>query len=99
MLDGYPPRVRYAKDFKMENSQEQFRTNDMAMVAYLKMKGHSVQRMEWNGKTCWWFFPAISTLLDQVDEFLGDTALVNPRQYNKCLSDTKREFYDSSNNK
>lgn len=81
----------------MENSSvDQFRTNDMAMAAYLRMNGHSTQKIEWSEGTCRWFFLAVPALVEQVNKFLADTALVNPRQYNRSFAETKREFYESS---
>jgi hypothetical protein len=74
---------------------EHYRSNDMAMVTYLKICGHSVQRVVWESGTCYWVFWVSDTLLDQVEVFIGGNALIEPREYNKVFNQTKREFYDS----
>lgn len=72
-----------------------YRTNDMAMVTYLKISGHSVQRVFWEAGTCYWLFRATEVLLRQIDEFLAGNARIEPREYNRVFTSTKREFYDT----
>lgn len=74
---------------------EFFRTNDMAMATFLKLRGHAVQVVAWIQGTCYWVFRANDSLLACVDEFTSDEALVNPREYNRVFTLTKREFYDN----
>ena len=71
------------------------RVNDMALVTFLKMRGHTVQDVVWNGSTCYWLFRVTDGLLDLVDDFVEGRALVEPREYNRAFSDTKRELYDN----
>lgn len=73
-----------------------YRTNDMAMVTFLKISGHAVQRVFWEAGTCYWVFRAVEILLEQVDEFLAGNARIEPREYNKVFNHTKREFYDTN---
>jgi hypothetical protein len=75
--------------------EEFFKTNDMAMATYLKMQGHSVQRVLWTGPTCYWVFRVTDALLDATEDFLGGESRVEPREYSKKFSETKKEFYDS----
>lgn len=72
-----------------------YRTNDMAMVTYLKISGHSVQRVLWEAGTCYWLFRVTEVLLSQVDKFLAGDARIEPREYNRVFNSTKREFYDT----
>lgn len=74
---------------------EFYRTNDMAMATFLKMNSHAVQQMRWAGSTCYWIFRVTDNLLDCVEEFTDGNARVEPREYNRVFTQTKREFYDS----
>jgi len=73
----------------------EFRSNDMALVTYLKMCGFSCQRTEWDGGTCYWYFMNGPRLLETAEMFATGEALVEPREYNKIFGLTKHEFYDS----
>ena len=70
------------------------KTNDMSLVTFLKLKGHSPQDIAWSGGTCFWIFRVSDPLLDLMDNFNEGKALVEPREYNKVFSTTKKEFYD-----
>lgn len=80
----------------METLEDFYRTNDMAMVTFLKISGHSVQKVMWEADTCYWVFWARETLLAQVEMFLAGEARIEPREYNRVFNSTKREFYDSN---
>lgn len=83
----------------MELDPEEFyRTNDMAMATFLKMRGHSVQLLVWESKTCYWIFRVTDALLDDMELFSDGKAVVEPRSYNKVFTQVKREFYDSKDN-
>lgn len=80
----------------IEFDPEEFhRTNDMAMATYLKVQGHTSQRVIWEGGTCYWWFRINESLLDCVESFTNGDALIEPREYNRVFTQTKREFYDS----
>jgi hypothetical protein len=73
-----------------------YRTNDMAMVTYLKLCGHAVQQVYWESDTCYWSFLVSETLVSEVDKFLSSQARVEPREFNRVFNTTKREFYDTN---
>lgn len=73
-----------------------YRTNDMAMVTYLKISGHPVQRVLWEAGTCYWLFRISEVMLSQVEMFLSGQARIEPREFNRVFSHTKREFYDTN---
>jgi len=75
--------------------EEFHRINDMAMVTFLKLKGHTPQDVQWNGTTCYWVFRVSDSVLDLIDDFVEGKALVEPREYNRAFSETKRQFYDN----
>lgn len=72
-----------------------YRTNDMAMATYLKMQGHPVQTLMWEGDVCYWVFRVTDALLEETEVFLADEARVNPKLFNKEFFITKSQFYDS----
>lgn len=72
-----------------------YRTNDMAMVTFLKISGHSVQKVFWEAGTCYWVFRVSEVLLELIDTFLAGNARIEPREYNRVFNSTKREFYDT----
>lgn len=73
-----------------------YRTNDMAMVTFLRVSGHPVQRVYWEGPTCYWEFRITDHLMAQVDEFVAGRSRIEPREYNRMFNQTKREFYDTN---
>lgn len=72
-----------------------YRSSDMALVTYLRMNGHSVQEAEWNSTTCHWVFRANDHLLELTERFAKGDALVDPREFNREFAKTKAEFYNS----
>lgn len=74
-----------------------FRSNDMGVVTYLRIEGHTSQAMDWEGRTCYWVFAKTPSLMEHVEKFQSDQAQVNPRVYNRRYAETKREFYDTQN--
>lgn len=79
----------------MTPSTDFYRTNDMALATFLKLRQHAVQGMEWEAGTCFWIFRATESCLSDVNDFTSDKALVNPREYNRVFTQTKKEFYNS----
>lgn len=73
-----------------------YRTNDMAMVTFLKINGHAVQGVRWEAGTCYWLFRVSEVMLSQVEMFLSGKARIEPREFNRVFSHTKREFYDTN---
>lgn len=72
-----------------------FRTSDMAMATYLKLEGHTPQVVEWNSGTCYWYFDKTTALELDIAAFQDKKATVEPTEYNRVYSQTKREFYDT----
>jgi hypothetical protein len=79
------------------NPEEFYKTEDMAMVTFLRMQSHAVQSVEWEGgHTCYWMFRVTDALLDATEDFLDGSATVEPREFSKKFSQTKKEFYDAA---
>ena len=81
------------------DAEDFYRTGDMAMATYLKMEGHPVQTLVWEGDVCYWVFRVTDALLECTEIFLEDEARVNPRQFNKEFNVTKRQFYDAKDHR
>lgn len=69
------------------------KTDDLALVSYLKLKGHTPIEVQWDGglNVCRWRFDR--TAVSDATDFLEDRALVNPRDFTKSFANTKREMY------
>lgn len=87
--------MAYEEVERILDPEDFFRTNDMSMATYLKVKGHVTQMIDWKSGTCYWIFRISDLLLDEVDKFLAGEALIEPKEYNRVFTQTKREFYDS----
>lgn len=72
-----------------------YRTNDMALAAYLTMHGHMHQEMEKrNGRECVWVFRENEPLSRLTEAFLGGNAQVEPKTYLQEVSAVRREMYN-----
>lgn len=71
-----------------------WKTNDMALVTYLRLCGYSPQQLEWRGRDCYWMFLFSDSLADEADNFAAKKALVEPTEYNRQFGVTKREMYE-----
>lgn len=76
-------------------SDEPFKTNDMAMATYLEMQGHPPQKVEFEGQNCYWSFLYIPSLVQEVEAFLSQSAMVTPQAYNRAFAAVKREMVDA----
>jgi len=79
------------------NPEEFYRTNAIALVAYLKLKNHTPQDMRWEGSsvTCFWYFRVSPALMAEVDTFLEGRGVVEPLEYNRVFQATKRDFWET----
>lgn len=71
-----------------------YKTNDMALVTFLRIQGHPVQGTRWQNNSCMWVFRVNNNLLELVDDFMSDRAKVNPKEFNRHFTDTKKELYN-----
>lgn len=74
--------------------EEEWRTRDMAMVAYLATKDINYIRMERNRRSCFWYFEDTDELRDEVDAFTQGDALVEPSTFNENFGRIKREMFE-----
>lgn len=73
---------------------DSYRTNDMALAAYLNLHKHMHQSMEIrNSNECVWVFYKSSSLKSLVDGFLGGNAQVEPKAYLREVGAVRKEMY------
>lgn len=74
-------------------AQEEFRSDDIPLVAWLKTKGFEPIGMRQQGRSFYvWAFTETDELRDEVDVYLSEEALVEPRGYAIVLRETYREL-------
>lgn len=78
------------------NPDQHFRTDDMALVTFLKVEGHTPQEVGYEGDTCYWWFLITDAMLATVQAFGAREGLVEPREYSKMFATTKNEFYSAA---
>lgn len=76
-------------------SDNMFRSDDMALVTFLKGEGHTPQRVGWEAGTCYWHFLLTDSLVAAVQTFGAREGSVEPREYSKLFASTKDEFYNA----
>lgn len=73
-----------------------FRTDDMAMVTYLRILGHPVQDVFWVDTVCYWRFLVSPSLLEAKEDFVRGLARVEPREFSKNYGTTKSELHHAN---
>lgn len=82
-----------------ERKLDSLQTNDMAMVSFLRMNGHTPTKIEIDDRgICHWHFSG-DGVFDLGNDFIEDRALVNPRRFTKFYAITKREMFTSQSHK
>jgi hypothetical protein len=79
-------------------SQEEFDrvlTDDMALVTYLKIKGHTVVHAGYTDGVCRWEFSGSAS--DDARDFMEDRATVDPKQFSRVFGLTKRDMFALQN--
>lgn len=75
---------------------DEYRTDNISLVAYLKLRDIQPLRVEWmsRGKGCFWYFEDQPTLHDIISEFYGDDACVSPIEYSRMHARVKEEMFE-----
>lgn len=76
---------------------ETYRTNDMALAAYLTMEGHlaqSLERMHERARSVVWTFAKVGNLMQLVDDYQSERANVDPLVFTQTLSDVRSSMYE-----
>lgn len=81
----------------MEEDVE-WRTTDTSLATYLIIQGSEVLRFEWE-KTfrmeCYFVFKETDDLLDDVADYIGGAAQVEPRRFNLTYAQLKKQMFAS----
>lgn len=75
------------------NQSNIYRTDDMALVTWLRMNHFSPVEVIWENNTCNWDFEREPKLLSDVDAFVQNMALCNPREFSRQFKITRQEFH------
>lgn len=68
-------------------------TEDMALVAYLKLSGCEYDEMRRSNGGCCWVFLATARIHELFDEYGRGEAYVEPREFVRKLGLVRREMY------
>ncbi len=79
----------------MDHLDQFYRTNDMALVTFLRLEGQVHQAVVWEHHTCYWIFERTNGLSESIDAFNEGIALVEPKAWSKMYNITKTEFHES----
>lgn len=82
------------EEFSFDPGQH-FKSDDMALVTYLKLVGHTPQGVGMEFDTCYWYFIKTDSLLDDVQSFGAREARVEPREYSKFFATTRSELFQT----
>lgn len=74
---------------------EYYSTSEMGLVGYLRMQIGDPQKVEWVSGSCKWYFILTTGLLGLVDQYHQNQAFVDPKEYDRHMNNTRREFYDA----
>lgn len=72
----------------------EWRTDDMALAAYIALEGGIDPAMHWEMESCYFVFHDGKELEAAVTEFVSGRARVEPRQYNMTFSRLKKAMFN-----
>lgn len=71
-----------------------FRTKELSLATVLNMRGFCHQTIERRDKrTAIWVFDRSDSLMEIVDEFMGNECLVEPKEFMREASGVRNEMY------
>lgn len=71
----------------------EYRTDNMALAAYLTHCGHSHQRLVKEGRKIFWVFTMLGNLAACVEKFLQGDVAINPEGYVQEYMDLRRDMF------
>lgn len=77
---------------------EEFRTDNMALAAFLIQNDITLCRAEWHNdgdgrRGCYWTFEDSEELANLVTDFVGGLASVEPQKFNRIMGDLKHRMF------
>lgn len=79
----------------MTNTKEVYKTDDMALVTFLRMNYHVPHEVVWDHNTCWWEFESTDKLTSDAAAFVDNIAVCNPREFSRQFKLTRQEFHQA----
>ena len=81
---------------KVEGTSEGWRTDDMALAAYLMIEFDETPKLQWEMETCYFEFDNgdDDVFLDAVRDFLSGKGTVEPRTYNMAFGKLKKAVFN-----
>ncbi len=73
--------------------ETKFKTDDMALVTYLRMNYITPDEIIWDHNTCWWFFEKSTELSEHATLFVSNEAQSNPKEFSRQFKLTRQEFH------
>lgn len=79
----------------MADRYEGVRTDDVALVAYLRLMGHHPESVFYDleSNVCRWEYGPDS--VEEAETYLEDQAVVNPRRFTRSFGAAKREMFEA----
>jgi hypothetical protein len=75
------------------NDESTYKTSDLYLTAYLKIKGHRFA-VEKSAKKSTFIFPTSPELLSNVDEYLTETGSCEPLAYTNAIKNLKNLLFN-----
>lgn len=76
---------------------DEWRTYELALATFLCLKEHSLKRIEWEAEgdtfSCFFYFDDTDSLHDDVEDYLGGEALVDPSKFTRQFANLKRRMF------
>lgn len=82
----------------MLSADDEYRTDNISLVAYLKMCDFEPVRIEWvsRGKGCFWYFENRPEIGDTIKEFYDDEeSCVSPIAFSRMHARVKEEMFEA----
>jgi len=76
----------------MSLGNNEWRTDDTSLAAFLVYRGYIVLRTGWRRRTCEWYFLEDDNLVDEVFDYLAGTTKVEPRAYMEAYVNLKKKM-------
>ena len=75
-------------------ASEFFKTDNTSLATYLSLTFEPV-KYQWEERACFWYFKNSPELAQQVTEYSGGEARVEPRAYSAMFSNRKKELFQA----
>lgn len=78
----------------MNTEDRNWKTDDMALAAYLMVELKNDPTLQWEMESCYFEFGETDDLLDAVQDFVSGESLIEPRMYNMAFAKLKKAVFN-----